>query len=397
MAGTHISGLYRFELVLYARSRCLIQARNAKSLMTNRNPPQILGDKALLDAMMTGQRVAGYAPSSHWKSYESATLATLHSVDLNNFLSVPNSYGNFTASRLMRPNIFRRVGYRLRKEFARLVGLAEPPSPLGPIVEATCQEQMNFMAQEFAEAIYNFDYGHYLLKVEDSLAGNPPAIFEIADRKYSFQFLYNFARAQWLLRNLKLPEGACVVEIGPGFGGFSEVLRKVRPDLRIALIDIAPQLYITEQRCKAIFGDASQGLGPVVGFRTTTNMTTIDLATFKPGTIAIVAPWQCDRLRNIWLGINHASMQEMTRAQAVSYIATLQTANMEHFYLINYHPGVIGSPDEAVSSDFLVDQFKQHGFSIKTHGPNSKSHGYQRQKTFWFQDYILFERSLQSQ
>ncbi len=127
------------------------------------------------------------------------------------------------------------------------------------------------------------------------------------------------------------------------------------------------------------------------------NMKTIDLTTFKPGTIAIVAPWQCDRLRNIWLGINHASMQEMTRAQAASYIAMLQTANMGHFYLINYHPGVIGPPDEAVSSDFLVDQFRHHGFSIKNYGSNTKSHVYRQQKTFWFHDYILFERSLRSQ
>jgi putative sugar O-methyltransferase len=365
--------------------------------MPNRNFPQIPSDKALLNAMMRSQRAAGYAPSSHWESYESATLAALHSVDLNNFLTVPNAFGNFFASRLRRPNLLPRVGYRLRKEFSRLVGLAEPASPLGPVVEASCQERMNFMAQEFAEAIYNFDYGHCLLEVEDSLAGNPPAIFEINAREYSFQFLYNFARAQWLLRHLELPEGACVVEIGPGFGGFIEVLRKVRPDLRIALMDIAPQLYIAEQRCKAIFGDASQGLGSVVGFRTTTNMKTIDLATFKPGTIAIVAPWQCDRLRNIWLGINHASMQEMTRPQASRYIATLQTANMEYFYLINYHPGVIGSPDEAVSSDFLVEQFREHGFSIKIYGPNGKSHEYHQQKTFWFQDYILFERSLRSQ
>ena len=251
-----------------------VQARNAKSLMPNRNSPQILSDKALLDTMMRGQRAAGYAPSSHWGSPKSATLAALHAVDLNNFLTVPNSFGNFPASHLERPNMFRRIGHRLRKEFSRLVGLAEPPSPLGPIVEASCHERMNFMAQEFAEALYNFDYGQCLLQVEDSLAGNPPATFEIANRRYSFQFLHNFARTQWLLRNLKIPEGACVVEIGPGYGGFIEVLRKVRPDLRIALIDIAPQLYIAEQRCKAIFGDSSQGSGSVVGFRTTTNMKT---------------------------------------------------------------------------------------------------------------------------
>jgi putative sugar O-methyltransferase len=373
-----------------------VQARNAKTLMPNRTSPQILSDKALLDTMMRGQRAAGYAPSSHWGSPESATLAALHAVDLNDFLTVPNSFGNFPASDLERPNMFRRIGHRLRKEFSRLVGLAEPPPPLGPIVEASCHERMKFMAQQFAEALYNFDNGQSLLQVEDSLAGNPPATFEIANRRYSFQFLHNFARTQWLLRNLEIPEGACVVEVGPGYGGFIEVLRKVRPDLRIALIDIAPQLYIAEQRCKAIFGDSSQGSGAVVSFRTTTNMKTIDLATLKPGTIAIVAPWQCDRLRDVWLGINHASMQEMTRPQAASYIATLQIANMEHFYLINYHPGVIGSPDEAVSSDFLVDQFRQCGFSVKVHGPNNKVPGYQH-KAFLFHDYILFERSLQSQ
>jgi putative sugar O-methyltransferase len=114
-----------------------------------------------------------------------------------------------------------------------------------------------------------------------------------------------------LQRNLELPEGACVVEVGPGYGAFIEVLRKVRPDLRIALVDIAPQPYIAEQRCKAIFGDASQGSGSVVGFRTTTNMKTIDLATFKAGTISI---------------------QEMTRAQAARYIATLGNADKEYFY-----------------------------------------------------------------
>jgi hypothetical protein len=77
--------------------------------MTKRNSPQILGDKALLNAMMAGQRLAGYAPASHWKTYESATLATLHSVDLNNFLRILNSFGNYIAPRRKRPNIFRRV------------------------------------------------------------------------------------------------------------------------------------------------------------------------------------------------------------------------------------------------------------------------------------------------
>ena len=68
---------------------------------------------------------------------------------------------------------------------------------------------------------------------------------------------------------------------------------------------------------------------------------------------------------------------------------------MEYFYLINYQPGVIGSPEEAVSSDFLVEQFNQNGYSIKeVHGPNNKPDGLNRQKPLCFHDYILFQRSL---
>ena len=97
-----------------------VQARNAKTLMPNRTSPQILSDKALLDTMMRGQHAAGYAPSSHWGSPKSATLAALHAVDLNDFLTVPNSFGNFPASHLERPNMFRRIGHRFGRNFLGL-------------------------------------------------------------------------------------------------------------------------------------------------------------------------------------------------------------------------------------------------------------------------------------
>src|SRR5262249_9122253 len=115
--------------------------------MTKCNSLQISSDDALLEAMMASQRAAGYVPSSHWKSYESATLATLHFVGLNDFLRAPNSFGNFNAAQLKPANILQRIGYQLRKEFSRIAGFSEPRPPLGPIVGATPQEQMNFMAR----------------------------------------------------------------------------------------------------------------------------------------------------------------------------------------------------------------------------------------------------------
>jgi len=73
------------------------------------------------------------------------------------------------------------------------------------------------------------------------------------------------------------------VEVGPATAHLLKFCARYAPDLRIALVDIAPQLTLPEQRCKAIFGDAATRLGSVVGFRTTTTMKQSIWPTFKAG------------------------------------------------------------------------------------------------------------------
>jgi len=280
----------------------------------------------------------------------------------------------------------RRILYRVRKFLFGLAGGSRVARyPLGRITELPSSEQIKFVASEFAEALYVTPGGHRLLEIDDSLAGEPPAQFEISGKTYSVQFLYYFARAQWLLNNLTLPQGAGVVEVGPGYGGFIEVLRKLRPDLRIVLVDIAPQLYVAEQRAKAIFGESA-----VVGFAKTSKMVRIDVAALEPGQIAIVAPWDIDKLANIWLGVNHASMQEMTRAQAVGYIDALVMAGMQQFFLIHHSTGVILGPD-AVTSEFLIDCLLKNELRMKAFGAQPirdfATSGHP------FHDYLLFAKS----
>jgi putative sugar O-methyltransferase len=343
---------------------------------------KIKEDEDLLAAMMGAQRAVGYAPSSHWSGYEEQTLLALKSVRLSEFLRVPNSFGNFSEKEILRPSILQRVLFRIRRRLFALFGFGPATYPMR-IVERSLNEQIAFMAYEFAEALYVNSGGHRLLEIEDSLAGDPPAKVMIHGRWYSVQFLYYFARAQWLLQHLALPEGAGVAEVGPGYGGFMEVLRKLRPDLRIVLVDIAPQLYIIEQRVKAVFGEAN-----VIGFRETTKIPWIDLQRLQPGQIAIVAPWDASKIRNIWLGINHASMQEMTRAQARNYIEILAKSGMQRFYLVHHRTGVILGAD-AVTSDFLIECLQTYNLEMSAFGSKQPS-DYAKEMETPFHDYFLF-------
>jgi putative sugar O-methyltransferase len=341
--------------------------------------PAIDDDDALLEFMMEHQHAAGYVPSSHWLPYETTTLATIQKVGLSKFLSIPNSFGNSTTHFIDRSSILKRIFYRL---FRAATG--KKVYALGALVEKPTAEQIAALSAEFAEALYIAEGGSNLLNITDSLAGGLCATVSGC----STPFLRYFSRAQWLLRNLSLPTRACVAEIGAGYGGFFEVLRKLRPDLRFVLTDIAPQLYIIEQRARAIFGT-----GCIVGFRSTLDMPSIDIDLLEPGQAAIVSPWHFDRLRNVWLGINHSSMQEMDRNQASNYIDWLAAAGMQNFYLINYRSGAL-SGDQAFTSDFAIEYLSRLGYSMAAWDALPPSE-YNPETPSPFHDHFIFSRSIQ--
>jgi putative sugar O-methyltransferase len=338
---------------------------------------KIADDPSLLSLMMERQRAAGYAPSSHWAAYETQTLAGLASHGLSSFLQLPNSFGNFPSRAMARPGLAARALAKLRRSLSGADTYA-----VGRIVERSADDRVAALAGQLAEALSNMPNGERLLEVEDSLAGEPSDTVRLGERVYSLSFLGYFARAQWLLSRLEIPTGSTVVEIGPGYGGFFEVVRKLRPDLRFALIEISPQLYIAEQRAKAVFGDEA-----VVGFRATSQSDVIDLAGLAPGQVAIVAPWQFDCVRNVWLGVNQASMQEMTREQATRYLDGLTHSGMQRFFLINDRMGVIRPVEVSFTTDFAISHLSSLGFEVRACGPGTQ---YGRQTPF--HDHLIFSR-----
>jgi hypothetical protein len=119
-------------------------------------------------------------------------------------------------------------------------------------------------------------------------------------------------------------------------------------------------------------------------------MACVDIDALEPGQCAIVAPWHFDRIRNAWLGVNHASMQEMTCKQATDYIDCLAAAGIRNVYLINYRSGTL-APGQAFTSNFAIQYLCTLGFSMTAYDARSPS-GYSPENPSPFHDHFIFSR-----
>ncbi|MBL4616021.1 MAG: putative sugar O-methyltransferase [Magnetovibrio sp.] len=350
----------------------------------------ITKDEELLDEMIKAQTEAGYMPSSHWKSYEDVNIIMMKRVGLDEILSFPNSFGNFPSKVWIPASFIKRAVRFAAKKIRTTLGMKPALLKLPSVAAESIEVQMRYMMVCLCEALYNVPNGNKLFELHDSFAGSTPEIHVIDNNKFSFQFVYYFSRALWMINNLTLPHGAVVVEIGPGYGGFTEVLRKLRPDLRIGVVDIVPQLYLVEQRLSAIFGN-KDSQGAVLGFRNISSMDEIKLDQMDEGDIAIIPPWLFARASGISVGINHASMQEMDRSVAKQYIDHLANAGMKAFYLVHYAPG-IGSMDNATTSEFLIDCFKENGLKMKHFSGFENPDSFATRSEHHGHDHFIFER-----
>ena len=71
----------------------------------------------------------------------------------------------------------------------------------------------------------------------------------------TFRSIYYFNFACFVAQFVNLSQYNVVVEIGPGSGAQAEILKKLFPQLTIVLLDLAPQLYVTERYLSKSFPD----------------------------------------------------------------------------------------------------------------------------------------------
>jgi hypothetical protein len=199
------------------------------------------------------------------------------------------------------------------------------------------------------ETLYTIPNGNRLIELTDALLGNPPEKFQIRGKWYSLNFVRYFYRALMIEKYLHISNSVYFFEIGAGYGGQAEVLLKMFPQLRVCLTDIPPQLYVIEQYLKSLFP------GEVLGYEDTKNMQIIDRKVLSEKKVAIVAPWELNKIQDNSFEnfTNQASFQEMSHETVKRYCDELQRIVTNGILLYEQREGCGAVKNPVTKTDYI--------------------------------------------
>ncbi len=161
----------------------------------------------------------------------------------------------------------------------------------------------------------NVDTDNLLRSIHDSGIGNPYDLYTMNGKQYTLNFLRKFLHYLYVRKHINMLKVASVLEIGGGYGAQAEVILQIHPGIRYVLVDIVPQIYITECYLKTLFP------GRVVGYDDIKKMDKLNLNEFSDQNIFVMASWQLPKLcSSIDLFWNCASFQEMTEEKIANYV-----------------------------------------------------------------------------
>jgi putative sugar O-methyltransferase len=204
-----------------------------------------------------------------------------------------------------------------------------------------------------------------LLTISDSGLAAPLDQFQPLsshDNQYTLSFLRYYYQYRWIKKRVDFSKIDTILELGTGYGGQIEVIRKLYPNIKFLVCDIPPQLYVAEQYLKSVFP------GEVTGYLETSTMERIDLTKMKP--ITIIGTWQLPKVESsIDLFMNSASFQEMEPDIVENYLNIIKPLTKRYIYLMQLSeghkvaskPGEVGVLKQTTLEDykrFLQDKFK---------------------------------------
>tara|TARA_B100000674_G_scaffold478203_1_gene475011 strand:- start:40 stop:1116 length:1077 start_codon:yes stop_codon:yes gene_type:complete len=165
------------------------------------------------------------------------------------------------------------------------------------------------------------DSDNELIKIESSSIGNPSDLISINNKIYTSKFLDEFLKYLEIKKYVNFEKINKFLEIGPGVGIFSEVLAKLFNNLKIYLIDIPPQLYVTQNYLKTIFPNEVATYSMIKKDPSILNS--------KKYRIFIIAPWQLETINFVELdfAFNQVSFSEMRKETVESYLTLLRKWN----------------------------------------------------------------------
>ncbi len=298
---------------------------------------QVVDDPGLLQEMLDDLRQAPqiFQPTNYWKVYEESFVPELEALGLHDFRSrrdsVLQSFGATDLSsaplRSLRcldvlPGPWRRsVQERVRRS-----------SPYRRR-RATTFKGFYEEAESFGQACGARPLAAY----GESLAGGPEEYYVIDGRTHTYWGLYAYMQYAWCCRHIDFGGVRTYVELGPGLGRVVEVIKKLHPDIRFLLFDLAPQLYVCNQYLQTVFPDST------IAYREAKGLS--DLGSVPAGSICILGTLRFPLLTEtpsdlFW---NSASFQEMEPHVVEHYLQSV-SRSARHIYLRQQLLGQLQAP-----------------------------------------------------
>jgi putative sugar O-methyltransferase len=149
--------------------------------------------------------------------------------------------------------------------------------------------------------------------------------------------LQNCALLADFAKNVSLNKIDTILELGAGLGRNIEVLAHLLPNATLFVVDIPPQLYVTNQYLSKVFGDRVIPYRKAIALKPKTGQ---GLPVEVKGKIVILPSWQMPAWSDIKINLfwNSASFQEMEPDVVTNYLGLVKKMSPEWIY-INALPG----------------------------------------------------------
>ena len=324
---------------------------------------KIIDDFPLCNEMMEDLNNK-YQVDTFWKNYESMNVTLLKHYGLKNFKNRPNSYGGTSTKKSFIPKgvLLNRIINKLLRGFDKYIGIDWLRFPFLDLFNYAVDDAKGIRENYGAlilEMINLLPDADKLLNIKDDLVGDPSDILKLRESQYSLQFIRYFYRLLMTNQFVDFKESNLFLEIGGGYGGFSEVLKKTYPNVKIIFIDIPPQLYVAERYLKSVFPDK------VAGYRDTKQMESINYDSFSDYDILILPPWDIEKIEDNLIDnfSNQSSFQEMSKNTVKSYCEQLGRIIRNKVVLYEQREGNGGVKDSVKRDDYLR-YMESNGFKL---------------------------------
>ena len=326
---------------------------------------KLTNDLSLLEEMIKDQN-SKYKVDPFWKKYEYSNIAKIKHFDLKELLQFTNSFGLQSSKRYTTfGNHFIRFYFGILIKIKKYlkIDLAFPKifktlNFFNYTIDDHKLTRTNYSHFIF-KLIDSFPNSDKLLNIKDDLVWNPIDTFELMDKKYSFNFIRYFY--EFLMANnfANFEKSNFFLEIGGGYGGFTEIVKKMCPNIKIIYMDIPPQLYVAEQYLKSIF------YKKVAGFKETKEMEFITQDSFLDYDILIIPPWDIIKIKNNLIDFfyNANSFQEMQKETVSNYCKQLSRIVKNKIVLLEQREGN-GAIVNPVTRTEYIDYMKSNGFKL---------------------------------